>query len=184
MNTEKPYQVQFHDNVMQLCALITRNVEQFAASGYNIVSPDKIKLVTAIISVYNKDHLIQGFINNSHERCWDEIFNKNEEFLINNSEEIFKFLPAKDPKGQITIFKQLYTAKDNQGKNLVNDNMKQQLWILLGQLIKKCILYIHTMRQPISISTAQGIVNDYNCDFYDEIDLNYHAQKWNVSLNF
>ena len=61
-------------------------------------------MIAAAIGAFNKKFLIEGFIENSHAKCWDNIKIRNEQFFSENSGDIFKYLPIH----RVNLFKVIF----------------------------------------------------------------------------
>lgn len=181
MTAMAPEEVRFSDNVTIIIQAIQASVKQVYQQGITTIDPNTIQLIAVLISNFDKHHLIQGFIENSHEFCWDKIKARDEDFFINNVGSIFRYLPAE----KVNLFKDLYLAKDENGKNVVSDDLKNQIWRLFDANIKISIKYCHRLRSPYSIAGPDGTVrNMYAASFFDEVKLEHHAKVWGVNREF
>jgi len=175
-----PEEERFAKNVGIMSQLILDGTRKLYDAGYKTVDPSTIALATTIISTFDKHHLIRGFIENSHEKCWDKMKERDEVFFVENANSIFKFLPM----DKINLFKDLFLTKDKQGNSVIAPAVKKQVWELFDAMIKISIKYIHKHRSPYSYSTPTGVINTYNTEFYEKVDLSRHSQVWNVKLDF
>lgn len=178
--TAVPEEERFAGNVAIMVEAIQESVQRVYDQGIRTVNPGMIAFISTIITSFDKHYLIQGFIENSHEKCWSCIKNRDETFFIENAGDIFKYLPAE----KVNLFKDLYLAKDANGKNVVSQSLKDQIWSLFDAMIKISIKYIHKGRAPYSHSNQEGVVNAYGADFFGEVDISHHARVWNVALDF
>lgn len=175
-----PEEERFARNVTIMVEAIQESVQRVYNQGIKTVNPGMISLIATIITSFDKNYLIQGFIENSYEKCWDCIKKRDENFFIENAGDIFKYLPAE----KVNLFKDLYLAKDANGNNVVPQSLKDQIWSLFDAMIKISIKYIHKGRAPYSYSTQEGVVNAYGADFFGEVDISHHAKIWGVVLEF
>lgn len=175
-----PEHERFAKNTTIMAQAIFEGVKRLYDAGYKTVNPSTIEFAVAIISAFDKHNLIQGFIENSHVKCWDNIKKRNEQFFVENSGEIFKYLPTEN----VNLFKDLFLTKDSTGKSVVSQGLKDQLWSLLDANVKISIKYVHNNRSPYSYSTSDGVSNAYGTSFFDNVDIAHHANVWNVRLEF
>lgn len=175
-----PAEERFSKNITVMTQAIHEAVQKLYASGYKTVDPNMIALVGTIIAAFDKHYLIQGFIENSHTQCWDNIKQRDEQFFVENSNDIFKYLPM----DKVNMFKDLFLTRNAQGTSVVPQSLKDQIWDLLGAMVKISIKYIHTGRSPYSVSGETGIVEAYHATFFEEVDLPYHAGIWGVKLEY
>lgn len=86
---------------------------------------------------------------------------------------------------KVNLFKDLFTTKDKNGKNVISDQFKEQIWKLFDAMIKISIKYIHRQRNPYSHKNDEGeLIGAYGAEFMDEVDINYHATVWELKLEF
>ena len=175
-----PEEERFAKNAVIMAQGVQESIQHLYKLGYKTVDPQIVALVATVISSFDKHYLIQGFIENSHKKCWDGIKERNEIFFVDNVGEIFKYLPM----DKVNLFKDLFQTKDIKGNCVISQEFKDDLWALFDAMIKISIKYIHRVRVPYSYSTTQGIVNTYRAQFFEEVDLTKHAAVWNVKLEF
>lgn len=172
-----PEEVRFQGNCKILLSIVEEGLEDLHERGHKVLDLATFNLVKNVISSFEPHYLIQGFIRHSHSECWEKIRIKNEKYFVDNKDTIFGSLPVEN----VNIFHDLFTTKDDQGKNIVSDKFKEQLWGLLHSLVKIAIKYIHKNRQPTT--TRQGN-REYACSFFDEVDILKHAETWVIPLQF
>lgn len=175
-----PPEERFAKNTIIMAQAIHESIKKLYDSGYKTIDPNIIAFAVTVISSFDKHYLIQGFIDNSHKKCWDYIKERNEVFFLNNSGDIFRYLPM----DKINLFKDMYETKDSQGNGVISQSLKNQIWSLFDAMIKISIKYIHERRSPYSYSEGSRIVNAYGASFFDEVDLNRHMGIWGVKLEF
>lgn len=181
MNTISDTQeVLFSKNAFQLSQAIHWCVTDLFNKGYKTVDPNLVLLASTTINMFDKHTLVQGFIENSHLSCWDNIKNRDEEFFVENSGNIFKYLPA----SEVNLFKDLFTTRDKDGNYVVDQSFKNQIWKLFDQMIKIAIRYIHINRVPYSTNESGIITNKYEREFFNNVDIQLHANTWGVKLEF
>lgn len=186
-----PEEERFAKNAYVMVELVYESVLQLYNKGYKTVSPDLVSIAKTLITSFNKTYLIQGFIDTSGVKiegaekkkyltCWDSIKARDEDFFATNAGEVFRYLPM----DKVNLFKDLYLTKDAAGNYVVAVELKEQLWKLFDAMIKIAIKYIHRDRKPYSYVEDGETVQDYHNSFFDEVDLERHAEVWGVKLEF
>jgi len=175
-----PEEERFAKNATIMAQAVHEGIKRLYESGYKTINPSVIELAITVISTFNKHYLIQGFIDNSHQQCWDNIKKRDETFFVQNASDIFKYLPM----DKVNLFKDLFLTKDSNGNCVISQSLKDQLWSLFDAMIKISIKYIHKGRSPHSYFTPDGPCNAYGSSFFDNVDLAHHANVWNVQLDF
>jgi hypothetical protein len=175
-----PEEDRFASNTTIMAQAVHESITKLYNSGYQTVNPAMVEMAVIVISGFDKHYLIQGFIENSHEKCWDGIKERNEIFFVNNAKDIFRYLPM----DKVDLFRDLFFTKDAQGKSVISQSLKDELWGLFDAMIKISIKYIHRQRSPYSYPTDTGTINTYGAQFFDEVDLARHASVWGVKLEF
>jgi hypothetical protein len=180
MNAIKPEEERFADTAIQLSKAIHYNITTLYNLGYKTIDPNVVLMVSNGILFFDKHQLIQGFIINSHSTCWEKIKERDEKFFIENANDIFKLIPA----GEVNLFKDLFTTKDSNGNDIINQDIKTQIWKLFDAMVKICIKYIHKQRAPFSQKSNETIQYFYERSFFDEVDVRTHSEKWGIALEF
>jgi hypothetical protein len=180
MNTIKPEEERFTDTAVMLSKAIHHNITILCNMGYKTIDPNTIDLITKGIPYFGHHQLIQGFIQNSHKLCWNKIKERNEQFFVENAGDIFQYLPT----GEVNLFKDLFTTKDKNGVNIIEQDIKTQIWKLFDAMIKISIKYIHKNRSPYSQKNDEVVNCFYERSFFDEVDIKIHSNLWNVTLEF
>ena len=175
-----PEEERFSSNVTVMAKAVADGVSQIRAKGYDTVDPTVINLAVAVISGFDKHYLIQGFIENSHQQCWDKIKARDEIYFMEHVHEVFQYLPME----HVNMFADLFRVKDANGQSVVPQSLKDQIWGLFDAMIKICIKYIHKQRGPYSEVNEGEIEQYYQNEFSQQVDLVYHAGVWNVQLDF
>lgn len=177
---QPPEEERFSSNTTIMAQAVADGVQKLYDKGYKTVDPNLIRLAATLMSSFNKHYLIQGFIENSHGECWDKIKQRDEVYFMNNVSSVFQYLPM----DKVNMFKDLFEIKDDNGNSVVPQSLKDQIWGLFDAMIKICIKYVHKQRAPYSDFTKDGVINDYNASFFDDVDVPYHSNKWGVILEF
>lgn len=175
-----PEEIRFAKITVQLSQLIYESVCKLNSLGYKTVNPDMINMVSQLIESFDKKYLIEGFIENSHQLCWDSIKKRDEEFFVKNAGEIFKYLPM----DKVDLFKDLFQTKDQNGNCVIEQQLKDNLWRLFEVMVKISIKYVHKGRIPYSYKKGNELISKYSISFYDAVDVSYHANVWNVTLEY
>lgn len=175
-----PEEERFYKNTLIMAQAIHESVKKLYDAGYQTIQPDLVEFAITLISSFNKEFLIQGFITNAHETCWDVIKKRDELFFVENASNIFRHLPM----DKVNLFKDLFLTKDKNGRSVVPQSLKDDLWEIFDSMIKISIKYIHKKREPYSFSDHDDIVNAYKLDFFEDVNVEHHAKVWNVKLDF
>ena len=125
---------------------------------------------------YDKKRLIEGFIKNSHEKCWDKIKARDEVYFVENMSTIFGDLPIPD----LNLFKDLFLTRDKKGDSVISIDLKNEIWDLFSVMTRISIRYIHKHRMPIADGAGNFIYTNPN--FFSQVDLDYHVKVWNLKL--
>ena len=180
MSTQVPEEERFAKNTTIMSQCIYDCIQKLYSAGYKTIEPSIVAIAVSVISAFDQHFLIQGFIENSHEKCWDGIKSRNEIFFVDNASDIFQYLPLE----KVDLFRDLFLTKDSHGNCVITQGVKDQIWSLFDAMVKISIKYIHRCRSPYSYSTSTGMVNAYGASFFDEVDLVHHCQVWGVKLEF
>ncbi len=176
----KPEEERFFDTTVQLSKAIHYNITNIYNLGYKTIDPNTILLLSKGIEFFDKHQLIMGFITNSHSMCWEKIKERDEKFFVENANDIFQYIPS----GEINLFKDLFTTTDVNGVNIIDQDVKNQIWRLFDQMIKVSIKYIHRHRAPYSQKGNDSIECFYDRSFFDDVDIVKHSKMWAVDLVF
>lgn len=175
-----PEEERFSSNTNKLGEAIKLCINKLFSLGYQTVNPALVELAVSAIANYDKHVLIQGFIKNSHQECWDKIKVRDEQYFVDNASKVFSDLPA----GEVNLFKDLFTTKDKHGHSVIEQNLKDKIWNLFDTLIKISIKYVHKRRDPY-IADVKGVsTNAYSKSFFDDVNVSHHANNWKVMLEF
>lgn len=175
-----PEEERFARNTTIMAQAIHETITKLYNAGYKTVNPMMVEIAVGVISKFDKNYLIQGFISNSHELCWDAINNRNEQYIVANASNIFKYLPT----DKVNLFKDLFETKDENGNSVVSQSMKEQLWDLFDAMVKISIKYIHKRRKPYAYMHDGQLCNAYGESFFDDVDIAHHVDVWKVNLEF
>ena len=168
----------FAANLDVLSQAILTYITEVRKQGVNIIQPELVQAATLFIRGYNHVSLIEGFIGNTHDSCWEHIRTRNEVHFVQNSEAIFKQVPV----AQVNLLKQLFEAKDANGQSVITPVMKQQIWTLLDNLVKGSIKYVHHARGPKIVKQNGMDVKTYsNAEKFSFVNLPYHIEKWGMA---
>jgi hypothetical protein len=157
-------EIRFAKNATIIGQAITACVNKLHQQGYKNVDPMTIVFGVSLIESQGKNDphgMINMFIKNSHDLCWDKIKERDEQYFIQNVTKIFNVLPAET----VTIFKDLFLTVDKNGVNVISQKLKDEIWGLLDAMIKISIKYICKKRSD-----------------YEYINLEHHAKIWSVVI--
>ena len=166
MSNRPPEEERFMKNTIQLVKAVHHGVEKLYNEGYQNVNPTLLAMGIVILSSddINKHAFIKQFIEKSHEKCWDKIKDKDEEFFIKNIDNLFDL-----SENNINMIKSLYSTKDSQGRSIIAQSFKDDIWLLLGAMIKCAIQYVYK-RQQKDVNT------------FKNVKINHHIKVWNVKI--
>jgi len=170
----------FIANVKVLTDLVHELTSMCWDAGHKKVNPILINLAGAYLSGLDKNELIETFINHTHAVCWEEIRNRNENFFIEHTNEIFGQLPVE--QGNIDAFKMLFTSKDENGDSVISEDDKEAVWDMFSSLVKICIKYVHRVRECYLVEKDGKMVPRYRYNRFPEIKVREHAKKWDIEL--
>lgn len=171
-----PEEERFYKNICVMGEAIHECVSKLYQKGYETVDPKIILMSLELMSVFDKHFLIQGFIGNSHIKCWDYVKIRDEVFFVENASDVFKYLPM----DKINLFKDLFLTKDPNGESVVPQALKDQIWSILDAMIKISIKYVHKNRIPTLKSDGTKVYE--KPDFFKDVDVEGHARNWGVVL--
>ena len=165
----------FKANAESLAEFIHDLISDCDSKGYKEINPALIGIGVRVISGMNPSTLIDKFIIKSH-KIWDEIERKEEIFFIDHAGEIFGSF------ANLNAFKYLVTLEDKNGTKVVPEDDREYIWGYFHSLVKISIKYIHEMRKPQirMIDGTERVV--YTDNFFKDIKLNSHAERWEVEL--
>lgn len=181
MTNQLSEQERFSINSNDLSDLVQELTTQCWEQGHKDVNPVLIGLAKAYLNSLDKTVLIETFIKHSNG-YWEEIRQRNEDFFIHHSGEIFGKLPV--DKGNIDAFKMLFTTKDSDGNPLIEEEDRDAVWDMFSSLVKICIKYIHRVRDcHLSANPETGKMRPrYRNNRFPQIKVREHARNWNIKL--
>lgn len=166
MSNIKPEEERFYDNLEILINCIEYNFKNISAkTGINISAVNMIPAVKTFLPTFSKNYIIEMFIDKSHQKCWNIINERNEEYFLNNASTLLSFIPSNN----VNVFKDLFLAKNEDGEFILTDKDKETIYNLLDILIKISIKYVYRMRKT-------------NPNFMPNVALEHHIQKWKVRV--
>jgi hypothetical protein len=124
-------------NARGLFNLISELVENAHKQGFKIVNPKLVGFAGIVLFNIDKSFVINKFIEKSHLH-WDKILNKDDTFFFENASDVFVGLPT----DKINAFKDLYSLKNQDGTNFVEDDDKDALWEYFESLVRISITYL------------------------------------------
>lgn len=179
-----PEEDRFRTTVLELTDLIHELSSICWEEGIKSMNPSLIVLAKGYISGLDKIDLITAFINNSYgpqnNNYWDEIRERNETFFIEHSDSVFANVPV--GKGNMTAFKTLFTAVDEDGKNIIIQEDRDAIWDMFYSLVKICIKYIHRVRECVVLEIGDKWKRRYKKNLFPRIKVISEAKKWDVEL--
>lgn len=174
----------FRTTVLELTDLIHELTTICYDEGVQTMNPSLIVLGKSYLAGLDKTDVIKAFINNSYGQegvnYWDEVRERNEQFFIKHSDQVFANVPV--GKGNMTAFKTLFTAKDDSGDFIINDEDRDAIWDMFFSLIKICIKYIHRVRECVLVEIDGKWKRRYTKNFFPRIKVLKEAKKWDIEL--
>lgn len=141
-----------------------------------------VKLIRDYASSLDKKYLIDTFITNS-ENHWDKILNKDDDFFITKSSDIFgKYANYQQFNAIKVIF-----SKNDKGISIVDQDTREAIREYIFALIKISIKYIFESKGAVVEKLNDNGVNKikivyHNKDVFSNIDIRKHASTWKVML--
>src|SRR5579864_3536793 len=132
MASVAPEEERFAKNTTIMSQCIHDCIQKLYNAGYKTIDPGIIAIAVSVISAFDKHYLIQGFIENSHEKCWDGIKNRDEIFFVDNASDIFRYLPME----KVDLFRDLFLTKDTNGNYVISQGTKAEIWNLFDAMVK------------------------------------------------
>lgn len=172
----------FSTNLLDLCDLMHILVTNCYDNGYKDINPGLILLAKAYLSNQDKVELIETFISNSH-MYWNEIHDKNENFFIEHTNEVFGKLPV--DSNIIGVFRTFFTAKDKKGEFVVSEQDREYIWETFFSLVKISIKHVHKIRECVLVQNPETgrMRPSYKHNRYPEIKVMEYAKLYGLSLD-
>ena len=160
MSLRPPEEERFIKNALQLLKAVHYGIAKLYEQGYKNVNPNTLAMFIAVLGSdeLDKHDIIRKFIGKSHLH-WDKMKARDENFFIQNAAHLFDF-----PTNAVDAVKNLYLTKDNQGKPIMTDEFKTDIWDLLDAMIRCAIQYV------------------YKHDGFSQIKIKDHIKTWNVKI--
>lgn len=170
----------FYDNMIDLYSLIHELISICYEKGYTQVNPNMVQLVGTFLQAYDRNKIIDNFIEYSHD-YWYDIISRDEKSICNNIKHIFRDLPS----DKVDAFRVLYEARDKQGNRIVDKEDIDAIWDFFDSLIKICVKYIHDKRNPNMKKCDDGKLKPvYKNAFFRDIKIQDYAKRYKIELTF
>lgn len=173
------HEQRFYDNVKDLSELIYELISLCYDNGYKHVHPELVKLASQVLSNFDKQRIIENFIQYS-KPYWDNIIDRDEQFFILHASKVFSDLPLDN----VDAFKILFTSTDKSGHLIINNDDKQAIWLFFDSLIKIVIKYIHEKRGPKLKESDEGLKPIYSIKYHHDIKLQKFARHYKIELSW
>jgi hypothetical protein len=181
--------VQFHDNVVDLSALIIELTQMCSDAGLKDANPIVMNLAKAYFEGMNTEEkkvdLLEGFITYSvppptetepsPKPYWEQITKRDEKFFIDNARKVFKDL---EKYGQTDAFKNLFVAADSTGKYIICQEDRNAIWDFFDSLVKIAVKYIHQKREPYLKDGKKA----YHTSYMKNISLTPYVKHYGIEL--
>lgn len=135
------------------------------------IEPNILSLAKFKLSSMDDLILIENFISKSYN-YWDQIKEKDEEFLVQNSNVLFEGAPVE----YINIFTEILTKCDDNNTPLIDNDIKDNIWEILNGLVINSIKHIHIQRKYNTTTKKYTVI------YAKDIKLGEVSEKWNVKL--
>lgn len=174
-----PEEDRFQSNMLALVDLVRELIATCHASGKTTINPALISLARGILESYDKKVAIENFIGYSYE-FWDQISKREEIFFLENCSTIFRDIPG----NHLDAFRELYEARDAEGKPIIIESDKDAMWEFFDSLIKICIKFIHRERGPTmkDLNKGKGPQPVYTVNSFPDVRLQHYSNVWKVDL--
>lgn len=154
----------FSHNIECLGDFLLKGINELQKKGVSSANPHLVSIGIAMMKAYNKHDLINGFVSNSH-MYWDKIKDKDKSFFIENANSVWQYIPS----DKVQVFKQLFTAVDENGKMIVPESLIKEIEVTFDGLVRISIKYINRENKKGNVMFPQiNVVNE--------------AVKWNIKL--
>ncbi len=179
MEQNPPEEERFITNVLDLTALVHELATICWDAGRKEVNPQLVAFAETYLESYNSVDLIETFIRHSNKH-WEKIRTHDEQFYIENAHTIFQHLPIKTDN--VNAFKLFFTAKDDNGEDIIIEDDRNAIWDIFESLVKISIKYIHRIRGVKLVSTKEGLRPAYIGKQFREIKVRELAKLWRIEL--
>lgn len=158
-----PEEERFAVNINAFTQYLSGIIGDLQKQGKTKIQPVLVLAAGAYLQVQGKHELIRGFIDRSH-LWWDSVRTRDEVTFFKNTHRIFGELPQE----HIDSFTVLFETKDADGKPIVDQTARNEIWRIFGSLIKISIKYAYA---------NQNAWKSVGLDFQDQ------ARLWGVSFD-
>jgi len=134
MSQVPPPAERFNLNMNEFFKLLKSLLLKAEKSGLQIISMDLYDLGHNIAISADTETVIKVFTERSYP-YWDQIKKRDDNYFSTHLTDILSDVPGIEKGGQ------LFTAKDNNGSLLINDEERDIIWSYLGALVKTSIRY-------------------------------------------
>lgn len=175
-----PEEERFRANILDLGALVHELTTNCWNAGRKEVSPKLVAMGEDYLKKFDSKKIIEEFIKHSHEH-WEQIRLRQEIFFIENAHVVFKQLPIESEN--INAFKLFFTAKHDDGKDIVVIDDRKAIWEIFESLVKISIKYVHKVRGVKIVQTESGPRQAYlDKNKFKYIDVKKLAEIWKIDL--
>jgi len=161
-------------NLLEIIRLTRDIISYVSQNGYKInIDPNLCNIAVKILENVQASKIVDGFIERSFN-YWDKLKEKDEEFLLLNSNVLFGELD----QNVISAFASMMKAKDPNGKSYVPDETKESVWKIIHAMIKGSIKYVHESRCAKEIDGKMK----YTVEFFPKIRISEQVKNWNITI--
>lgn len=172
----------FMGNMMRLVDRMHRILWEVNDKGYNQIDPKLVPIVKIFLQKYGDEKVINTFISNSKD-YWNEIYNRNVDYFVDNAYRLFDKLPIPDSKKKINAFTFVFTQKEGTDY-VVKQKHRAAIWEFFHSLVKIAIKYVHKKRTPVKVLVDGRVRYRYQKkdEWYPDLDIPGLARKWEIKL--
>jgi len=138
-----------------------------------------IQAASMFLEKYEETNLMNKVIAKMSSH-WPKVLVKDENFFLNESDKIFSELPI-----DVKLFSSLF-SKDKNGKDTLNRDEKDKIWVYFHKMIELSCQYIHYMRHPVPIydENQKLVAGKYERAFLDQIEIKPCVKALKFKLKF
>jgi hypothetical protein len=162
---EEENSIKFKTNLINLCDLLGEIIDYVKNKNFETdLNSGVINIGKMVIESKNSIELIIPFIKKSYN-YWEFIYEKNEDFLINNCFVLFEGIP----ENYIIVLKEILERKD-----LIDDEIRENLWEVIQALVVNCIKHIHIHRE---FSEEK---QKYTKTYFPDVSIKKEFERWKI----
>jgi hypothetical protein len=166
----------FQRNILDLIDFISDIIQDANDSGYDKITTKTCNFARDYIKVKNIEDIMENLIEKLHP-YWDNIKNKELEFLKNKASVIFSDITP----DSLNILDDLLSWTNEKEELIVSEDDIESFWSFFHSFVVMFINYIHEERDP-EYDPQGRFISYQNADYFEEIELERYAKIWDVKL--